>query len=127
MRKKRVNAAIFFTILLWLAVYFLVIKYKLVFKEQTAVSWVVIAGVNLVIILSARFLVPAFELILKGTGKIGAFIFGVVSTLVYFFILTPIALFKRLTGQKQLEAEIEKEKESYYEKWEPSVNIKKQY
>jgi hypothetical protein len=126
-KMELIHASIFYTIVLWLAFYFLVLKHKLVFKEATWVTWAAIIGINLLIIAVVRFLVPLFNLILIGTSKIGSFIFATISTIVFFFILTPIALFKRLTGKKLIETKIEKEKESYYEPWEPAEDIEKQY
>lgn len=126
-RKKTVNTAVFFTILYWLVVYFLVIKGKFLVKELSVVSLAVITAINLVIILCSRYLVPVFELVLKVTQKIGALIFGLITTLIYLFILTPIAFYKRLTGRKLLDVKIEKDKETYYDRWEPSESIEKQY
>jgi hypothetical protein len=125
--KKIVNTAVFFTILYWLAVYFLAIKNKIAVKQLTPLSLAAIAAINLVIVLCSRYLQPVFESVLKVTGKIGALIFGVITTLVYLFILTPIALYKRLTGRKLLDTGIEKDKQTYYEAWEPPESIEKQY
>jgi len=126
-RKKIVNTAVFFTILYWLSVYFLAIKNKILVKELSAPALAVIILINLVIILCSRYLQPVFAVVLKVTQKIGTLIFAVITTLVYIFILTPIAFYKRLTRQKLLDAKIEKDKETYYEDWEPSENIEKQY
>lgn len=126
-RKKIINTAVFFTILYWLAVYFLVIKNKILIKKLSPLALAVIILINLVIVLLSRYLQPVFELVLKVTGKIGTLIFALITTLVYVFILTPIAFYKRLTGQKLLDAKIEKDKETYYEDWEPPDNIEKQY
>ena len=126
-RKKIVNTAVFFTILYWLLVYFLAIKNKILVKEWSTPVLAAIIAVNLVIILCSRFLQPVFAVVLKVTQKIGTLIFGLITTLVYIFILTPIAFYKRLTGQKLLDAKIETDKETYYEDWEPSESIEKQY
>ena len=127
MNKKTINTAIFFTILYWLLVYFLVIKKKFIVKELSVVPLLIIIAINLAIILCSGLLRPVFELVTKVTQKIGTLIFGLITTFVYFFILTPIALFKRLTGKKLMNVKLEKDKESYYEDWEPTGNIEKQY
>ncbi|UCH92095.1 MAG: hypothetical protein JSV88_17590 [Candidatus Aminicenantes bacterium] len=127
MNKKTLNTAIFFTILYWLLVYFLVIKRKFLVKELNLAAVLVLILINLVIILCSGFLRPVFELVLKVTQKIGTLIFGLITTVVYFFILTPIALFKRLTGKQLMNVRIEKDKDSYYEAWELPGNIEKQY
>lgn len=87
----------------------------------------IIIAVNLVIILLARFLVPVFDFISKITKKIGTVIFAVITIFVFVFVLTPIALFKRLRGHKMLKYKFEKEKETYFDEWESSSNIEKQY
>jgi hypothetical protein len=125
--KKKIDTAIFFTILYWLLVYFLVIKKKLIVKELTLVPVLVLAAINRVIILGSGFLRPVFEMVLKVTQKFGTLIFGIITTVVYFFILTPIALFKRLTGKALLQVRPGKDRDSYYEEWEPAPNPEKQY
>lgn len=127
MNKKTINTAIFFTILYWILIYVLVIKKGLIFKELTAVNLVIIFAANLVLILLSKFLSPVFELILKITGRIGTLIFALITTLVFIFVLTPIALFKRLRGQELLKYKFEDDKNTYFEEWESSPNIKKQY
>lgn len=118
---------VFFTILYWLLVYILIFKKKLIFKELSIGAIALIAAVNLVLILLARPLLPVFEFVLKITGKIGNLIFGLITTIVFFLILTPIALFKKSTGQRLMYYRFDKEKETYFEEWEPSENLEKQY
>ena len=127
MKKKTINTAIFFTLLFWMLVLILVINNKLIFKKLTIVPVLILVAINLVLILFSPLLRPVFELVLKGTQKIGSLIFGLITAVVYFFILTPIALFKRLTGKRLMEVGYEPDKESYYLEWEPSGNIEKQY
>jgi hypothetical protein len=125
--KKRVNTTIFFTLLVWLAVYLWVIKHKILAPRLTPVLWVVIITIQVFIFLLAKYLVPGFEFVLKLTSKIGTVIFGIITTLVYYFILTPISLFKRLIGKPLLHVKIDKTQVSYYEQWETSTRIEKQY
>ena len=125
--KQRINTAIFFTLLFWLLVYFLVMKKKLIVKELTPVLVGALILINLVIIFSSGFLQPVFAGILKVTRKIGNLIFALISAVVYLGILTPIALFKRMTGKPLLQVKPETDRESYYEEWEPAPNLEKQY
>ena len=125
--KITVNPAIFFTILYWLLVYFLLIKRKFLVKELNLFSLAILIGINLAIILCSGFLTPVFEMVLKVSQKIGSLIYGLIAAVVYLFILTPIALYKKSTGHKLMEVEIEKDKTSYYEDWESSRDIFKQY
>ncbi len=83
--------------------------------------------IYMIIILSSRYLVPVFEFILKITGKIGNKIFSLITILVYYLILTPIALYKKILGQELLKFKIDKKKKSYYEIWESSDDVSKQY
>ena len=127
MKKKIINTAVFFTILYWILVYFLVFKHKIVIKSVTPLAVAAIILINGVLVLLSRFLVPVFELVSKLTQKLGALIFGLIATLVFYLILTPIGLFKRLAGKKLMNVKFDKNTESYYEEWEPSGNIEKQY
>lgn len=127
MNKKTVNTAVFFTILYWIFTYVLVFKKGLIFKELTTVNIAIMIALNLLLIGLTKFLVPAFELILKITGKIGTFIFALITTLVFIFVLTPIAFFKRLRGQQLLKYKFEKDQTTYFEEWESSPDIEKQY
>ncbi|MCK4765433.1 MAG: hypothetical protein KAW12_24740 [Candidatus Aminicenantes bacterium] len=125
--KKTINAAVFFFILYWLLAYVLVFKKKLIFAELTAVHiGIVIAG-SIVLVLLSKILCPVFELVLKVTGKIGTLIFALITTIVYIFILTPIAFYKKLRGPVLLQHKFDKEKTSYFEEWESSPNLEKQY
>lgn len=127
MNKKTLNTAVFFTILYWIGVYFLAIKNKIVVDELTGTVWLVIAAINLVLVLCSPFLHPVFDFVLFLTGKLGSLIFGIITTVVYYFILTPIALVKRNVGTKLMHVKIDREADSYYEEWEPSEKIEKQF
>ena len=127
MNKKTINTAVFFTILYWLLIYVPVFKKKLIFKELTVVHITIIIAFNLLLIGLSKFLTPVFESILKITGKIGTLIFALITTIVFIFVLTPIAFFKRLGGQPLLKYRFEKDKTSYFEEWEPSPDLEKQY
>ena len=70
---------------------------------------------------------PLFDIIIKFTGKIGSFIFGIITTLVFFLILTPISLFRRFSGKKMLTLGFDDEADSYYENWDKSSDFTKQY
>ncbi|MCK5005307.1 MAG: hypothetical protein KAS21_09475 [Candidatus Aminicenantes bacterium] len=127
MDKKKLNTIIFFSILYWLLTYIFVFKKGLIFSKISVLHIVVLVGINLLFVVFARVLIPLFDLILKLTGKIGSLIFGTITTIVFFFILTPISLFRRATGKKMLKLGFEKESESYYEEWEESSDFTKQY
>jgi len=127
MSKKTVHSAIFFSILYWIIVYFLVFKFRIVVKEINGVTLAVLIAINLILIACAGFLHSAYDIGLMIAGKIGSFVFGVISAVVYFLILTPIALIKRAAKKGLMPVKFDKEKASYYEEWEPSTDVKKQY
>ncbi len=127
MKKKLRDTIIFFTIFYWLLFYILIIRNKLIVEEITIGKMVIFVFIYMIIILSSRYLVPVFELILKLTGKIGNVIFGLITGLVYYLILTPIALYKKITKQELLKVKIDKNKKTYYEDWEEGISIEKQY
>jgi len=99
----------------------------LIFSKISFLQIAALIGVNLLLVVFSKVLIPVFELILKITGKIGSLIFGTITTIVFFFILTPISLFRRATGKKMLNLGFEKESDSYFEEWEESSDFTKQY
>ena len=127
MNKKKINTIIFFTILYWLAVYILIFRKGLIFGKVTFVHILILLSLNLFIALIWKLLEPVFDLIIKLTGKLGSLIFLLISTIVFLFILTPISLFRRLSGKKMLNLGFEEGSDSYYEKWEKSSDFSKQY
>ncbi|MCK4890367.1 MAG: hypothetical protein KAS97_10590 [Candidatus Aminicenantes bacterium] len=127
MDKKKLNTIIFFSILYWLLTYIFVFKKGLIFSKISAVPIIIMIGVNLLFVIFAKLLIPVFDLIIKLTGKIGTLIFGIITTAVFYLILTPISLFRRATGKKMLKLGFEKESDSYFEEWEESSDFTKQY
>ena len=70
---------------------------------------------------------PAYRLILIGSGHIGNLIFGVISTLVFFVFLTPIAGMMRLLGKRFMNVRPDPSALSYYEEGEDPGNVDKQF
>ena len=127
MDKKLLNTAIFFNIVYWILFFVLVIKNQLIFNEFSVGNIFLIILANTILLLCTKLLMPVFELVLKVTNKIGILIFGIISTLVFYLILTPIAFFKKIFTKPMLKIKISKDVTSYYEKWEPADDIKKQF
>jgi hypothetical protein len=127
MDKKLLNTAIFFNIVFWILFFILVIDQGLIFSQFTTFNVVLILLANAILLTCSKYLVSAFELVLKVTSRIGSLIFGIISTLVFYLILTPIALLKRIFGKPLLKVKISDEVTSYYEKWEAAGDIEKQY
>jgi hypothetical protein len=70
---------------------------------------------------------PVYRLILIGSGFIGNFIFGVISTLVFFALLTPIAGMMKLMGKRFMSVRPDPSALSYYEEGEDPGNVDKQF
>lgn len=125
--KKTKNTALFFTILIWMAIYFLVYQNKILFQN---VTFPVILGsvlINLLILLLSPSLVPVFDFILKPFARLGSFVFAAVSTVVFFLVLTPIGFFLRISGQTTISEGFDTECDTYYEDWETSGPVDKQF
>jgi len=127
MNKKKLNTLVFFTLLYWILIYFLVFRKGLIFNKLSAIHIIGMLAVNLSFIVFAKALMPVFDLIIKLTGKLGALIFGIITALVFYIILTPISLFRRITGKKMLTLGFDKKADSYYDEWEQSADYTKQY
>lgn len=127
MNKKTINSAVFFTLLLWLAAWLLVFRRRILVKEISPAVWGAVIGINILLIVLSRWLVPVFDGVMKVTAKIGVLIFGMISTLVFFLILTPISLVKRLMGGKMMEIHYDRNRATYYEEWEAGSDISNQY
>jgi hypothetical protein len=124
--KKTINTALFFTLLIWIS-YYLALKNGILIQKLTPFSVISVAVFNLLIILISKWLVPAFDAVLKVFAKVGSVIFGAISTIVFFLILTPIGLLLRLHGKQAIHKRYDKKCESYYEEWEPAGTIEKQF
>ncbi len=127
MNKKKINTIIFFSLLYWLLTYIFIFKKGLIFNKISLFPVIIMIGFNLILIFFSKFLMPLFDIIIKFTGKIGSFIFGIITTLVFFLILTPISLFRRFSGKKMLTLGFDDEADSYYENWDKSSDFTKQY
>jgi hypothetical protein len=125
--KKILNPAIFFTLLYWLLFYLLVIKNKLFFKVLSLKIVLLLFALNVVIILLSRWLYPLFALVTKLAQRIGNLLFALISAVVFYLILFPISMIKKIMGNKLMETEFDKKKLSYFEDWDPPGDIKKQY
>ncbi len=80
--------------------------------------WIWIGGQAVVLgffIALPRLFFPAFKLIMAVTSKIGSLLFLVISTAVFFLLLTPLSLLMRLFGKKFLQARRQPKAASYFE------------
>ena len=70
---------------------------------------------------------PVFRLIMIGSGTVGNFIFLVISSAVFFLILTPLSLIMRLFGKRFMAIRAEPHKNSYYEPPENPTGYEHQF
>lgn len=80
-----------------------------------------------VLLFFPRVFFPAFKVIMIASGRLGNFIFAVISLLVFFLLLTPIALAMRISGKAFMDIKLDPSLPSYYNEAEPEHDITKQY
>jgi hypothetical protein len=74
-----------------------------------------------------RLFAPAYRAIMTVTGFIGNAVFMVVATVVFFVLLTPIALVMRLFGKQFMAPRCEPRADSYFECPQAAHGFDKQY
>ncbi|MCJ7524008.1 MAG: hypothetical protein MUP71_02155 [Candidatus Aminicenantes bacterium] len=70
---------------------------------------------------------PAFKVIMIASSRLGSFIFAVLAIMVFFLILTPMALVMRFFGKKFMDPDPNSSLSSYYSEAETGHDITKQY
>lgn len=80
-----------------------------------------------VLLLVPRLFFPVFRAIVIGSSYVGSFIFSVLAVLVFYLILTPIALVMRLAGRKFLQPGPDPSLASYFEESETETDVSKQF
>ena len=73
------------------------------------------------------FFAPVFKIALIVSGFIGSIIFKIISTLVFYVIMTPLSLIMRLLGKKFLIHKMDPKADSYYEDYHAHGGIEKQF
>lgn len=74
-----------------------------------------------------RLFFPVFRAIVYGSSYLGNFIFSLLAFLVFYLILTPIALVMRWAGKKFLQPRPDPSLASYYEETETETDVNKQF
>lgn len=129
MKKKEIKqTAIFFSLLYWLLLFLFLFKssFKAI-KEFTFLYFLALIFINVLLILISKFLTSIFKVISLIAKKVGNLIFLIISSFVFFVILTPISFVLRLKGKIFIDYKTEKDNKSYFKKYIPSEDIKKQY
>lgn len=103
---------------------------KFVPSEKGTVRFTIVAvtaAVLLFFFFLPKLFFPVFRLMLIGSSYIGNFVFLLISTLVFFFILTPLSWIMRLFGKRFMQTRIETGTSSYYEQSETAAGYEHQY
>lgn len=74
-----------------------------------------------------RLFAPAYKAIMAASGFVGNAIFMIIATVVFFVLLTPIALAMRLFGKVFMASGYDKAADSYFESPQPAQSYDKQY
>ena len=121
------NIRIFLILLTMVASLFLWQGFKGVDGLLKTKILVAIAAGALFFIFFPRLFAPVYKVVLRASGHIGNMIFLIVATIVFFVLLTPIALMMRLFGKKFLAAHYDKSALSYFESPHVTQDYEKQY
>jgi hypothetical protein len=92
--------------------------------------WPALAAETLVVavfLALPRDFFPAFRAILFLSGRLGSLIFGVIATVVFYLILTPIAVVMRLSGKRFMPVRPDPAAPTYYEPGENGHDFGKQF
>jgi hypothetical protein len=74
-----------------------------------------------------RLFAPVYQAVMTASGFVGNTIFLVIAALVFFILLTPIALAMRLFGKKFMASGYDRSADSYFESPQPAQSYDKQY
>ncbi len=74
-----------------------------------------------------RAFFPVYRVILTATGYLGNFIFAALAVIVFYLILTPLALVMRLSGKTFVRHRIDPSLPTYYEEAEERHNLERQF
>ena len=117
-----------FSVLLFVLIAFITFKLTRSLDELWRIIIFSAEGLILLFILfKPRFFYPVFRTALVISSFIGNIIFKIISTVVYYIILTPIALVMRLFGKTFLIHKTDSRLDTYYEDFVPPAGIDKQF
>jgi membrane protein implicated in regulation of membrane protease activity len=106
------------------------LTFKLTRHGAASTRWIALAAEAAVIGALAvfpRVFFPAFKLIMIASSRLGSLIFAVLAILVFFLILTPLALAMKIAGKKFMNPETDPSLPSYYVDADAGHDIGKQY
>jgi glucan phosphoethanolaminetransferase (alkaline phosphatase superfamily) len=118
---------IFLVLLLALA---FLLTLKLTRHGSAEARWLALAAETFiagVLLIFPGLFFPVFKMILIASSLLGNLIFAVISILVFFLILTPIALVMRALGKNFMKTGLDHSLPSYYHEAEIGHDITKQF
>lgn len=117
-----------FSVLLFILIAFITYKLTLPLDLPLRIILFSIEGLILLsILLKPKYFYPVFRTALIISSFIGNIIFKIISTVVFYFILTPISLAMRLFGKTFLIHKTNPKLETYYEGYTRHAGIEKQF
>ena len=116
-------------LILLLALLF-VLTFRLTRHGATETRWLILAAEAAVIgalLAFPRVFFPVFKVIMIASSRLGSFIFAVLAIVVFFLILTPMALAMKIFGKKFMPAGPDPALPSYYSEADENNDVAKQY
>ena len=106
------------------------LTFKLTRQGAAETRWLALAAEAAIIgalWLFPKVFFPAFKVIMIASSRLGSFIFAMLAIVVFFLILTPLALAMKIFGKKFMSPEPDPSLPSYYSEAEAWHDITKQY
>ena len=91
------------------------------------IALIAIISVTAFFIFLPKLFFPVYRLVMAVTELVGSFVFAVISTVIFFLILTPMARGMKLFGKRFMNDRPDYSAPSYYEEGEAVENIGKQF
>jgi hypothetical protein len=116
--------------LILLLVLLFVLTFRLTRQGAAPHRWLALAAEAAIIgalLVFPKVFFPAFKGIMIASGHLGNFIFAVITIVVFFLILTPMALVMKIFGKKFMNPDPDPSLPSYYSEAEERHDIAKQY
>jgi len=118
---------IFLSLLFALAI---LLTLKITRHGAVETRWLALAAEAVIIgmlLVFPRVFYPVFKVIMIASGYLGSLIFAVLAIVVFFLILTPLALAMKISGKKFMHPAPDPSLPTYYLEAEAKHNITKQY
>jgi tetrahydromethanopterin S-methyltransferase subunit D len=85
------------------------------------------AGLTGLFLAAPKLFFPVYKVLLLATGALGAFLFALISLVVFYLVMTPIALVLRLFGKSFMKVRTEAGLATYFEDGADGADITRQF